>query len=333
MKEKLSKVLNRKSLTREEANFVMDQICDEKCSREMAAALIIALKMKTESVEEITGFVQSLRERSVKVPDMGKNIMDVCGTGGDSLGTFNVSTTVAFVVAACGQNIAKHGNRSVSSKCGSFDVLEALGVKISNTSPEIQESLDEFGLCFLFAPAFHPVLKNISSLRKNLSVSTVFNILGPLLNPMSVKRQVIGVYSLELVEKMTLVAQELGATEIMVVHGADGLDEFSISGPTHYSHLRHKVIKSHVVTPEECGLKSYPLDAIKGGAVEDNVKILINILEGEEGAKRDTVLLNAGAALVVGGLAQDIKEGVMRACHAIDSGKALKILNGMRKIS
>lgn len=332
MTELLSKLLKGESLSRSQAYEIMDQLCQGTCTPEQASAVLIALKMKSEAVEEIVGFVQCLKAKALPVSSPKDNLMDVCGTGGDSLGTFNVSTTVAFVVAASGQPIAKHGNRSVSSRSGSFDVLEALGLTFSSDPVKINHSIERFGLGFLFAPAFHPVLKQLSVLRKSLGVATIFNILGPLLNPIPVKRQVIGVYDKKFLDKIALSLNEMGAQEAMVVHGADGLDEFSISGPTFVTHLKDKKIFNLMVTPEDMGLRSHPLQEIKGGSAQDNAKILTSILAGEKGAKRDTVVLNAAAALVVGGIAGDFKEGVRRAQEAIDSGKALSILKEMRAL-
>jgi anthranilate phosphoribosyltransferase len=331
MKEALLEVLQGKSLDRIRAFNIMDQICLGHHGPEVTGKLLLALKTKSESIDEIVGFVQSLRAQARTVPSLKKNIMDVCGTGGDNLGTFNVSTTVAFVAAASGQPIAKHGSRSVSSKSGSFDVLEALGIKFSDDSDKINQSLEKYNLGFLFAPAFHPALKQLATLRKSLGVPTIFNLLGPLLNPIPVKRQIIGVYDSKFLEKISLALKALGSEEVMVVHGEDGLDEFSISGPTLVAHLKNGEVKNFVVTPEDCGLKRYPIEELKGGTAAENAQILINILKGEKGAKRDAVLLNTGAALAVGGLASNIKEGVQKATVSIDSGRSLRLLQMMRE--
>jgi len=327
----LNKVLSGQSLSRQEAFSVMSDLADQKVTPEQAAAFLIALRMKSETVDEITGFVESLKSRARLVDVSRKDLIDVCGTGGDSLGTFNVSTTVTFVIAACGLGIAKHGNRSVSSRSGSFDVLESLGVPFSDDPLEIKKSIEKFGLGFCFAPAFHPALKNLSGIRKALGVRTVFNLLGPLLNPVSVKRQVIGVYSPLVLEKVAEVLRELGSEEVMVVHGRDGLDEFSISSVTDVVHLKEKKIHRFSVAPEDFGLAQASLSELQGGSPEENAKILIDILQNKKGPKTDLVLMNAAAALVVGGKAKDFKGGVEIARQAIATGRAFQLLEQMQK--
>ena len=326
----LNLALQGQSLTRAEAAQMMDDLLAGTATPEQAGAMLAALRLKSESVDEIVGFVQSLQKQARPIPHQFKDLIDVCGTGGDGTGTFNISTTVSFVVAAAGQPTAKHGNRSVSSKSGSFDVLQALNLLPSEDPTQITSSITRFGLGLIFAPAFHPVLKKVSVLRRNLGVYTVFNILGPLLNPMAVKRQVIGVYQAGLLEKMTLVLREIGHDEAMVVHGHGGLDEFSISGPTQISHLKNGNIKNYTMTPEDAGLPRAPVTELTGGTAEENAEILLRILAGEKGPKRDVVLLNAAAALVVGGKARDFKDGVRLATETIESGRALETLNRMR---
>jgi anthranilate phosphoribosyltransferase len=256
--------------------------------------------------------------------------MDVCGTGGDGSGTFNVSTTVAFVVAAAGVPVAKHGNRSVSSRSGSSDVLERLGIRLDTTPEGAARSIVEKGLGFLFAPSFHPGLARLAPIRKSLGVYTVFNALGPLLNPVDTDSQLIGVYRPELLALLAEVLRERGMREAMIVHGQAGpgvgLDEISISGPTQVAHLKKGAIRFYTVTPEDFGLSPAPMTAGLGGNAEDNAEILRNILRGEKGTRRDLVLINAAAALVVAGKAADFREGVSKAAVAIDSGRALELL-------
>jgi anthranilate phosphoribosyltransferase len=328
----MNTLLEGKSLSREQAQDAMSKVIEGLVTPEQVGAFLIALRIKQESVEEISGFLDCLRKRAVKVPISSKDLedlMDVCGTGGDASGTFNVSTTVAFVVAAAGQPIAKHGNRSVSSRSGSFDVLEELGLTYTSDPEKVSHSIRDFGIGLFFAPAFHPSLKTLAALRKNLGVYTIFNALGPLLNPAGVKRQLIGVYSPLLLEKMANVLSQSGAEEAMIVRGEDGMDEISLSSPTQVSHLKAGKVRNYTLTPEEVGLKSAPAESLKGGSARENAQILLQILRSEAGPKRDIVLFNAAAALMVGGKASDLKEGVARAREAIDSGKALALLKRM----
>jgi anthranilate phosphoribosyltransferase len=325
----MNALLEGKSLSRAQAEQLMEKLVDGSVSAEQIGAFLIALRLKEESVEEIAGFVDCLRKRAVAVDHDCVELMDVCGTGGDASGSFNVSTTVAFVVAAAGQPIAKHGNRSVSSRSGSFDVLEALGLRFESDPKLVVRSIQEFKLGLFFAPAFHPSLKTLGAVRKNLGVYTVFNALGPLLNPARVKRQLIGVYSPVLLEKMANVLKSQGAEEAMIVRGEDGLDELSLSGPTKVAHLKGGVIKTYTVHPEDFGLEVAPLEALKGGDAKENARILLEILGGDAGPRRDIVLFNAGAALAVGGKAKDIQGGIEEARAAIDSGRALQLVKDM----
>jgi anthranilate phosphoribosyltransferase len=327
MNRALSLLLERRSLERAHAEQVMAQIVDGAARPEQVGAFLIALRIKEESVEEISGFLDCLRKRALRVRSARPDLMDVCGTGGDGSGTFNVSTTVAFVVAAAGQPIAKHGNRSVSSRSGSFDVLEALGLGFESDPERAARSLEDHGIALLFAPAFHPALKTLAPMRKSLGVHTIFNALGPLLNPAPIRRQLMGVYSPLLLEKVAQVIQAGGElTEAMVVRGEDGLDELSLSAPTQVAHFKNGQVRAYAIRPEDCGLKSAPAAALKGGDAAENAAILVSILRGEPGPRRDMVLLNAGAALLVGGKAAELREGVERAAAAIDSGAALALI-------
>ena len=331
----LHQLLEGKSLSREHAAAAMCEVIEGRATPEQVGAFLFALRIKEESVEEISGFLDCLRAKAVPFPDY-PGLMDVCGTGGDSSGTFNISTTVAFVVAAAGQPVAKHGNRSVSSRSGSFDVLEALGLRFESDPALIARSIEEHGIGLFFAPAFHPSLKALAPIRKSLGVYTVFNALGPLLNPARVRRQLVGVYSPLLLRKAAEVLRDQGAgqgtpntVEALVVRGEDGLDELSLSAPTRAVHLKAGQIRELTITPEEHGLKRADAAHLRGGDASENARILIEILRGEKGPKRDIVLFNAGAALWIGGKAGDIREGIERAGAAIDSGKSLALLRKM----
>jgi anthranilate phosphoribosyltransferase len=328
-------LLNGQSLSRKAAEEALNQLLSGNCPPEQIGAFLFALRMRQETVDEISGFVDCLNQRGIKVPLGHPNranvasAMDICGTGGDACGTFNISTVTTFVVAAAGQPVAKHGNRSVSSKSGSFDVFEALGLSFHSDPCDAAESIEKYGIGLLFAPAFQPDLKTISSIRKNLGTYTIFNALGPLVNPARVKRQLMGVYSPLLLEKVAQVMKAQGSIETMIVCGEDGLDEISLSAPTQVAHLKNGEITRYALTPEDFGFKRSPLSEIQGGNAQDNAQTLIQILRGEKGAKRDIVVMNAAAALYVGGKAETLKEGVIRASDAIDSGRALELLKRM----
>src|SRR6202049_534536 len=303
---------HRESLSREEAHAVMAEILAGKCSDAQIAAFLVALHMKGETVEEIVGFAEAIRaaatplsiheDSMVDVSGTGREaLVDTCGTGGDASGTFNVSTATAFVAAGAGVRTAKHGNRSVTSKCGSADVIEALGVNI-NLSPErLAACLAKLGIVFLYAPAMHSAMKHVQNARRQLRLRTVFNLLGPLTNPAHASAQVVGVYSAELVEKLAEALSMLGLHRVLVVHGLDGLDEITITGPTRIAEVRSGTLRTYEVTPEEFGMKSGTLDDISGGDAAANAAIIAEILGGMKSPRRDVVLLNAAAALVAAG--------------------------------
>lgn len=338
MRQVLHWILEGKSLTREQAEQVMFQMTDSAVdgalqpTPEQISAFLVALRMKGETPEEIAGFLDCLQKKAVKVEASVPDLIDVCGTGGDGAGTFNISTTVAFVVAAAGQPVAKHGNRSVSSRSGSFDVLEALGLRFETDPSAVVRSIQRFKLGLLFAPAFHPAMKGLAPIRKSLGVYTVFNALGVLLNPAQVKRQLIGVYSSALLNKMAEVLKERGYQEALIVRGEDGLDELSLCAPTQMVHLKNGQIRSFILRPEDVGLKTVLPSELLGGNAEQNAQILIEILQGQKGPKRDVVLLNAAAALWVGGKVPDIRTGIEFAAAAIDSGGAFHLLSQMRSL-
>lgn len=339
--EALHRVANhRQSLSREEARNVMSEVLCGKCTDAQIAAFLVALHMKGETVEEIVGFAEAIRQAAVPLPIQQNSAVDVsgterdalvdtCGTGGDASGTFNISTATAFVVAGAGVRVAKHGNRSVTSKCGSADVMEALGVKIDLAPARVAKCLQEIGIAFLFAPAIHSAMKYVQPARRELRLRTVFNLLGPLTNPAHASAQVVGVYSPELVEKLAEAFSMLGVRRAMVVHGLDGLDEITISGPTRVAETRDGSVHTYEVTPEEFGMTRSPIEEIAGGDAAENAGIIRDILGGKKSARRDVVLLNAAAALVAAEKADRLAEAVPVAARAIDSGAAASKLSAL----
>jgi anthranilate phosphoribosyltransferase len=328
---------HRQSLSRAEAREVMADVLSGKCTDAQIAALLVALHMKGETVEEIVGFAEAIRAAATPLKDREHSAVDVsdterdalvdtCGTGGDASGTFNISTAAAFVVAGAGVRVAKHGNRSITSKCGSAGVMEALGVTIGLAPERIAACLNEVGIAFLFAPAMHGATKYVQPARRELKLRTVFNLLGPLTNPAGASAQVVGVYSLDLVEKLAEALSMLGLRRAMVVHGLDGLDEITISAATRIAEVRDGEVHSYEVTPEEFGFKRASLEDISGGDAVGNATLIREVLEGKRSSRRDVVLLNAAAALVVAGKAEHLKDGVALAASSIDSGAAAKRL-------
>jgi anthranilate phosphoribosyltransferase len=334
IKDAIIKVVDNKDLTTEEASSVMGEIMRGEATPSQISCLITALRMKGETAEEVTGFASKMREHSVKINTKFGNLVDTCGTGGDFSGTFNISTVSAIVAAAAGAMVAKHGNRAASSKCGSADVLEGLGVKIDLPPEKIKRSIEEVGIGFIFAQNFHPAMKYAGPSRKEIGIRTIFNILGPLTNPAGAKYQLLGVFSEKLTELMARVLQNLGSTEVMVVHGMDGLDEITVSDRTKISHLKNGNIKTYFIEPKDFRMNRCAKEELLGGSVNDNVKITKDILKGvEKAAKRDIVLLSTAAALVVGQVVKDINEGIEKAKESIDSGKAIKKLEELIKIT
>ncbi len=326
----LAPLLNRlfagEILTTAEAREVMGQLMDGRVSEIQAAALLAALRTRGESVEEITGFAEAMRARAVRVPWGGPRLLlDTCGTGGTGISTLNISTTALFVVAAGGVKVAKHGNRGVTKRSGSADLLEALGVRIEQEPEGLARSLEETGIAFLFARSHHPAMRFVAPIRGELKARTVFNVLGPLTNPAGATRQLLGVFDPALTEQLARVLSQLGVERALVVHG-DGLDDFSITGENVVSELEATgEIRSYRLAPEEVGLKRHPLEALAGGDPEANARIAREVLSGaERGAKRDIVLFNAGAGLYLGGCTAGIREGVARAAELIDRGAALE---------
>ena len=336
--EAIRRVVDGNDLSREEAFAVMDAIMSGQATDAQIASFLTALRMKGETVEELIGFARVMREKVSPVKTRHRvqaslsgtdreMLVDTCGTGGDATGTFNVSTATAFVVAGAGVPVAKHGNRSVSSLCGSADVVEALGVRLDLPPERVGRCVDEVGIGFCYAPLLHKAMKYVMLARKEIRIRTVFNILGPLTNPAHALAQVIGVYDGRLTEVMAQVLKELGTVRAFVVHGEDGLDEISNTGESRVSELRHNEVRTYTVRPEDFGLARARMTDLQGGSAADNAEIIRRILKGERGPKRDIVLLNAGAAIAAGGKAEDIAAGMATAQHSIDSGAALDKLN------
>ena len=336
--EAIRKVVDGKDLDREEAFAVMDAIMSGQATDAQIASFLTALRMKGETVEEVIGFARVMREKVSTVKTRHRvqaslsgtdreMLVDTCGTGGDATGTFNVSTATAFVVAGAGIPVAKHGNRSVSSLCGSADVVEALGVRLDLPPERVGKCVDDVGIGFCYAPLLHKAMKYVMLARREIRIRTVFNILGPLTNPAHALAQVIGVYDGRLTEVMAQVLKELGTVRAFVVHGEDGLDEISNTGESRISELRHNEVRTYTVRPEDFGLSRARLTDLQGGSAADNAEIIRRILKGERGPKRDIVLLNAGAAIAAGGKAEDITAGITTAQHSIDSGSALDKLD------
>jgi anthranilate phosphoribosyltransferase len=324
---------HRQSLSREEARLVMSQVLAGECTDAQIAGLLVALYMKGETVEEIVGFAEAIRaaaaplglrpNHTVDVSDTERDaLVDTCGTGGDASGTFNISTATALVVAGAGVRVAKHGNRSVTSKCGSADVMESLGVNINLPPARLAACLQEVGIAFLFAPVMHSAMQHVQTARRQLRLRTVFNLLGPLTNPANASAQVVGVYSMALVEKLAEALSMLGLHRALVVHGLDGLDEITISGPTRIAEVRDGTVRTYEVTPEEFGMPRATLEDISGGDAAANAAIISEILEGRKSARRDVVLLNAAAALVAAGRADRLADALPLASKSIDSGAA-----------
>ncbi len=330
----IARLLDRQDLTAAEAEQAMEIIMTGQATPAQIGGYLVALRMKGETVEEITGSAQAMRRAAVPVRPTRRDVIDTCGTGGDRAGTFNISTTTAFVVAGAGLGVAKHGNRSVSSCSGSADVLEALGLNL-NLSPErVAQAIDEIGVGFIFAPNFHPAMRHAIGPRRELGVRTIFNILGPLTNPAGASAQLLGVYDPTLTEVLANVLRELGSRAAYVVHGFGGLDELTTGGPNVVSYFGVAPANGQVITetldPRALGFEPAPSESLRGGNPQENARLTRAVLAGEErGHRRDVVLLNAAAALVAGGVAADLTEGIARAAESIDSGAALRKLDAL----
>jgi len=327
IRDALDALINgRRDLSEDRAAAVMAEIMDGEATPAQIGAFMTALRIKGETVDEIAGMARVMREHALRVTHSGR-LIDTCGTGGDGSGTFNVSTAAAFIAAAAGISVAKHGNRAASSACGSADVLEALGARIELSPEQVGTCIAEAGIGFMFAPAFHPAMKYAAGPRRELGVRTVFNILGPLTNPAGAQGQVVGVPSDDLVEKMAAALSRLGTEHALVVHSDDGLDELSISAPTLVCEVKRSEMSTYHITPEEVGLERSPRAAILGSDPEQNAKTMRAVLSGAEGPMLDYTLINAGGALVVGGVATDMRDGVARARELATSGAAASALD------
>ena len=320
-------------LDRAKMRAVMEQIMSGQATDAQIGAFLVALRIKGETIDEIAGGAEVMREKATPIVTVRPDLIDTCGTGGDDSGTFNISTTVAFVACGAGLAVAKHGTRSISSQCGSSDVLTALGVNVEASPEKVGECIDEVGIGFLFAIALHGAMKHAIGPRRELATRTVFNILGPLTNPAGAKRQLLGVFDGALTEALAGVLRELGSDQALVVHGSDGLDEITLTGPTQVSELRDGQVSTRQIHPEDFGLQTVSGEVLKGGDADHNARILRGVLDGEEGPRRDVVLLNSAAAIVVGGLAEDITAGLEVARESIDSGKARHALDRLVEVS
>jgi len=335
VKEYIKKVTSGENLTKEEVRDLFNKLMGGQATDAQIGAVLTGLKMKGETVEEITAAAEIMKEKAVKVPVKDKSkLVDTCGTGGDKIDTFNVSTITAFVIAGAGAKVAKHGNRSVSSKCGSADIMEALGVKIDMSPGEAAKAIEDIGLGFLFAPVYHPAMKNVIRQRKEIGIRTIFNILGPLSNPAQAKYQLMGVFDENLVEPLAKVLSLMGIERAFVVHGLEGLDEVSITTETLVGEVNGDVVEIYRVKPEDFGLKRATVDDIKGGDLDFNLQIALDILEGKDkSAKTDFVALNAGFALKSAGIVDTVKEGIELAKESIYSKKAYQVLEKLRDFS
>lgn len=332
IKEAINLLVQGIDLSEAEMAECMKEIMEGKTTDTQIGAFLTALRMKGETVEEITGAARIMREKAtiIKAPE---GVLDTCGTGGDMLHTFNISTTVAIVVSACGVPVAKHGNRSVSSQSGSADVMEALGVKIDLPPEKVERCLFDTDFGFLFAPLFHPAMKYAIGPRREMGIRTIFNILGPITNPAGAKRQIIGVFSDRLTEPLARVLGNLGAVDAMVVHGKDGLDEISISDRTRVSRFKGWNAETFYIEPVDFGIKRSKIEHIRGGNKYENAAITLSILNGEKGPRRDIVLMNSAAALIVAGKTEDLRTGFSIAAEAVDSGMAIKKLETIKKVT
>ncbi len=342
--EAIRALVERRDLSRLEAAAAMEAIMSGAATHVQVAAFLTALRMKGETVDELIGLAEVMRLKAVRVRTRGEveaslagtdreMLIDTCGTGGDASGTFNVSTATAFVVAGAGLKVAKHGNRSVSSLCGSADVVETLGINLELPPARVAQCIDEVGIGFLYAPLLHTAMKHVMPARREMGIRTVFNVLGPLTNPAGANAQVIGVYGKHLVEPLARVLAELGTIRAFVVHGADGLDEISTTGESWIAEVREGLVRQSTVRPEDFGVSRATIADLRGGDREENAEIIRRILSGEPGPKRDMVVVNAAAALVAGGRARDLKDGAQQAAHAIDSGAGLGKLQALAELS
>lgn len=329
----LEQILRGNHLDRVVAEEAMGEIMDGKATAAQIGAFLASLRLKGEQVDEIIGFAQAMRKRAMHFPIHMPGLVDTCGTGGDGSQTFNISTASAIVAASDGVRIAKHGNRAVSSKSGSADVLEAMGVPVTLTPEDAADCLRRTNLCFLFAPIYHQAMRHAAGPRKELAIRTVFNLLGPLTNPAGASHQLMGVYDAQLLPTVAAVLGELGVERALVVAGADGLDELTVTGTSHIAELRDGVIRTYEVEPEQYGLHRHEKDALRGGDACENATIIREVFAGKRGAARDIILLNAGAILYLADRVSSIEAGVIRAAELIDDGRVMRKLEHIRQIA
>lgn len=328
----IAKAATGASLSREEASHAFDRMMSGEATPAQMGGLLMALRVRGETVDEITGAVSAMRAKMLKV-EAPENAVDVVGTGGDASGSYNISTCAAFIVAGAGIPVAKHGNRALSSKSGAADVLMSLGVKIDLTPADVSRCIREAGIGFMFAPAHHPAMKNVGPTRVELGTRTIFNLLGPLSNPANVKRQLVGVFSRQWIEPLAQVLKNLGSNSVWVVHGSDGLDEITTSGPTFVAALENGKVRTFDIKPEDVGIKATQAEALRGGDADANAAALKAVLENRDSAYRDVATMNAGAALVVAGAAKDFKEGVALARKSLETGAARAKLDRLVAVS
>ncbi len=340
IKEAILKLVERRNLSREEMESAMREIMDGEASHALIASFITALRMKGETIDEITGAARVMRRKATRIPIKSRSIsidhddinldletiLDTCGTGGDGTSTFNISTTCAFVAAGAGIKVAKHGNRAVSSCCGSADVLSELGVNLELSAEEVGRCVDEIGIGFLYAPLLHSAMKHALIPRREIGIRTIFNLLGPLSNPAGANAQVMGVYEADLTDKLAHVLLNLGTKRAMVVHGMDGLDEITITRESRISEVKDAAVHTFILDPRDYGINISSADELRGGDAKKNAEIVLSVLKGEKGPRRDIVLINSGAAIYIGGAAASIKDGMVKAAKSIDSGSAYKKL-------
>ncbi|HTY35580.1 MAG TPA: anthranilate phosphoribosyltransferase [Bacteroidota bacterium] len=326
IREAIQKLAASEDLTRQEAFETMNEIMSGNASEAQIASFLMGLRLKGETIAEIAGCAQSMRDKAVPISCNNQNLIDTCGTGGDSSGTFNISTCAAIIAAGAGAVVAKHGNRAVSSQSGSADVLRALGINLDISPESTTAVLDEIGITFLFAPLLHSAMRFAAPVRKDMGIRTIFNILGPLTNPARARRQLLGVFSPGLTEKLAGVLRELGSVHALVVHGEGGLDELSTIGWTRVSELRDGTVRSFDLRAETFGFSASSLEKLRGADAQRNAEIILQVLSGQEGAPSDIAMLNAGAALFVAGVAEDLQTGVARARDSVRSGSAMKKL-------
>jgi len=333
--ETISALVNRLDLEESEISSIFEQMMNGKLTDSQIAAFLVGMRIKGETIQEITGTAKVMIDKAVKINHSYDNVVDLCGTGGDTHGTFNISTAASFVVAGAGVPVAKHGNRSVSSYVGSADVLEELGVKIDIKPAGAEKCLQKTGITFLFAPIYHPAMKNVATVRKEIGIRTIFNLIGPIINPANVKHQIIGVYNEFLIEPVAKVLRNLGSKHVLVVHGSDSMDEITVTSPTSIAELKDGIVKTKLLDPRDFKFKNHKLSEILGGKTSrENADILLDILNGKDkGAKRDATLLNAAAAILVSDKVSEFSEAIDLAKESIDNGSAMKKLENLVKFT